>query len=48
MFSRAELIEETRRSKGNDFTDNTIKQMIKNWKKSDLIIAENGNYRKTA
>ena len=48
VFSRAELIEETRRSKGNDFTDNTIKQMIKNWKKSDLIIAENGNYRKTA
>ena len=47
-FTRTDLIEATRRFKGNDISENTIKQIIKNWKKSGLIVADDGKYRKTA
>lgn len=47
VFTRGELFAEAYRSKGGDMSDNTVKQMIKNWKRSELIVAEDGHYRKT-
>ena len=46
MFSHAELVAEARKIKGPDVTDNAIKQIIKNWKASELIVPEGDKFKK--
>lgn len=46
MFSHAELVAEARKIKGPDVTDNAIKQIIKNWKASELIVSEGDKFKK--
>ena len=46
MFSHAELVAEARKIKGPDVTDNAIKQIIKNWKASGLIVPEGDKFKK--
>ena len=46
VFSHAELVAEARKIKGPDVTDNAIKQIIKNWKASELIVPEGDKFKK--
>ena len=46
VFSQAELVAEARKIKGPDVTDNAIKQIIKNWKASELIVPERDKFKK--
>ena len=46
MFSHAESVAEARKIKGPDVTDNAIKQIIKNWKASELIVPAGDKFKK--
>lgn len=46
IFSHEELAMEAKRVKGPDVTKNAIKQIIKNWKASELIVPEGDKYKK--
>lgn len=46
VFTYANLRDEAKRVKGNDLTENAVKQMVKNWKASGLIVPEGNGFRK--